>query len=300
MSALHPYLIDLNADIGLKALRSITLSAWLFLPKTKPRALIVCLAGASYTKSYYHSVFAEHEGYSFGAEMARQSFAVLAIDHPGMGASAQPDNVGLLTRENVANLHQSALEDFLERSKMGEWERALHYAMKIGVGHSLGGMILTQWQATHMVFDKVAFLGWTNTGLSFDPSQLPVPKKLPAYLPTDRHMMRPIFHMPNVPSSLIDIDDEGVSLTPSSLAIDGMTAGIVREQAGEITCPVFTCFGDVDISPDPLGEVAHFKSSRDITLLRLEDSAHNHNFAQTRHTLWSSLACWAATPELGT
>src|SRR5690606_28767517 len=112
------------------------------------------------------------------------------------------------------------------------------------------------------------------------------------YLPTDRRAMRSIFHLEDVPPPLIEADDARASLTPSPLAIDALQPGIVRDAAASIRCPVFLCFGERDISPDPLGEPAHFKNSPDITLMRLQGSAHNHNFSGTRHVLWHRLADW--------
>ena len=273
-------------------LRNIWIRARLIRPDGPVKALMVCLPGASYDRRYYDHCADQQSGYSFAAHMAKSGIACLALDHPGMGESSRPDNVGILTKETVASLHHSAFQAFLVDAVNGKWGPTIGFCPRIGVGHSMGGMVLTQWQAAYTRFDSCAFLGWTNTGLSFDTSFLPRPDK-PAYLPTDRAMMRPIFHLGDVPAALIDEDDAQASDTPSPLALQAIEAGIVRDQAGQIKTPVLTVFGDVDISPDPFTEPAHFKSSRDVTLLRLEGAAHIHNFAGSRAVLWDRLANWA-------
>jgi hypothetical protein len=48
------------------------------------------------------------------------------------------------------------------------------------------------------------------------------------------------------------------------------------------------------MSPDWLAEPAFYKSSNDITLLRLPRTGHCHNFAPTRHLLWDRLDGWIA------
>ena len=289
--------LTLRADGAPFELGDVSIQARLIKPEGSIAALMVCLPGASYDLSYFDYSGIGHDGYSFAAHMAKIGIACLVLDHPGMGQSSRPENVGALTLEVVTDLLHSAFQTFLVSAVNGKWGTTLGYCPRIGVGHSMGGMVLTQWQANYVRFARVAFLGWTNTGLEFDASLLPMPDTLPAYLPTDRKLMRPIFHMADVPQAIIEEDDANASDTPSPLAFQATQPGIVREQAGTIACPVLTCFGDVDISPDPHAEVAHFASSRDITLLRLAGSAHNHNFSSSRFSLWDNLANWALMPN---
>lgn len=287
-----PLQLDLLVEGGVGFLGKQTISSWLFLPETsKIDTLLVCLAGGGFSKSYYHSVFQNHPNYSFAEYMCTQGFAVLALDNLGMGDSDKPANAEYVNKQTIAQFHHAALQAVLSRLKMGEWGEPATPSI-IGIGHSMGAMILIEQQASCHSFDKIVVLGWSNIGLDFDISALESLAKSAPYLPTDRNQMRPVFHMENVPEDVITQDNAHASLTPSPLAVQALQPGIVRDQAARITVPVFLTYGERDISPDISREAAFYANSADVTLFTLEGSAHNHNFARTRINLWQNLEKW--------
>jgi pimeloyl-ACP methyl ester carboxylesterase len=91
---------------------------------------------------------------------------------------------------------------------------------------------------------------------------------------------------------LIEADEAAATRTPSCLGRDALKPGIVHDASASITCPVFVMHGAVDTSPDPHGEVRYFKSSDDVTVMVLRDTAHCHNFATRRRELWDRLDRW--------
>src|SRR5207302_1666098 len=63
-------------------------------------------------------------------------------------------------------------------------------------------------------------------------------------------------------------------------------------KAARIEVPIFLGNGDLDVSADFHAEPATYPLARDITLFQLAGSAHCHNFATTRTTLWDRLVRW--------
>lgn len=294
--------IDVSAVVegGIPALDPLRMSASLFVPATGPgETLMVCLAGASYAKTYFHPEFPDADSYSFAQAMCGRGINVLLIDHPGMGESDRPENAGLIGRESAAAFHDALLQSVLARFTNGEWGTA-RISQLVGIAHSMGSMVLLEWQALFARFDRLALLGWTNIGIDFDTAVLDALAASPGYTPTDRAMMRPIFHMEDVPLAIIEADDAAMSLTPSGLAVEALTPGIARDAAAAIAVPVLAVYGERDISPDPSQEASYYPNSAEAQLFMLAGSAHNHNFASTRAVLWDHLRTWAAAPSPAT
>jgi alpha-beta hydrolase superfamily lysophospholipase len=291
--AVTPINVSALVEGGKPALGPQRIAASLFLPETGPgETLMVCIAGASYARSYFHPDHAGADGYSFARHMGERGVNVLLIDHLGMGESERPEHAGLIGRQSAAAFHNALLETVLTRLSAGEWGDA-NIRQLIGIAHSMGSMVLLEWQASFARFDRLALLGWSNIGLDFDTAVLDALAAAPGYISTDRAMMRPIFHMEDVPLDIIEADDAAMSLTPSGLAVEALTPGIAREAAAAITVPVLAVFGERDISPDPGGEAGFYPNSADLECFMLAGSAHNHNFASTRTVLWNHLLGWA-------
>jgi len=278
--------LSLELEGGIPALGAQRIAAT--LTKTAENlhdTLLVCLPGGSYSRSYYQADFDGFDGYNFSNYMASTGFNVLTLDHLGMGESSKPDAVENLDKKCIAAFNHAAVQDVL-----GQFESKPHL---IGIGHSMGSMALIEQQANHATFDKICVLGWTNIGLSVDTTDLKPQIDTPQYSPTDRSLMRPLFHLPDVPDDLIKQDDARASLTPSPFAMQALQPGIVAEEAGSITCPVLLAYGEVDISPSPSDEPGFYKNAKEVELTILAGSAHNHNFARTRTNLWDDIAAFA-------
>jgi pimeloyl-ACP methyl ester carboxylesterase len=67
---------------------------------------------------------------------------------------------------------------------------------------------------------------------------------------------------------------------------------IASDHARRVECPVFIGLGERDSTPDHHDEPRAYAWSSDITLSIVRQSAHCHNTASTRHTLWDRLARW--------
>jgi len=105
-------------------------------------------------------------------------------------------------------------------------------------------------------------------------------------------VLRRLFYLPDVPPEIIEADEATATPTPSCLGRDALMPAIVHQAAAQIAVPVMVVHGVVDTSPDPWGELAYFKGSKDLTLSVLEGSAHCHNVATTRREHWRRLDRW--------
>lgn len=279
--------LRLSVDGGNPALGTKRIAGTLTKPATnKKNTLLVCLPGGSYSRFYFQAEFDDFKGYNFANYMAGKGFMVLTLDHLGMGESDKPEDVSLLDKSSIAAFNHSAVQLVLE--DMDKPPKI------VGIGHSMGGMALVEQQAKYATFDRIGVLGWTNIGLSLGSSEPDLNAGKAHYAPTDRGLMRQLFHLPDVPSNLIAQDDTRASLTPSPFAQQAIQPGIVTKEAADIKCPVFLAFGEVDISPNPNDEPNFYKNAKSINLKILAGSAHNHNFATSRTELWDEIHHFAA------
>jgi len=73
-----------------------------------------------------------------------------------------------------------------------------------------------------------------------------------------------------------------------------LSPGYVKQEAADVTVPVFVGLGKRDTAPDPHSEPSAYSASSDITVFICERMAHMHNFATTREALWDRVARWCA------
>jgi hypothetical protein len=108
-----------------------------------------------------------------------------------------------------------------------------------------------------------------------------------------REVLRDLFHGPDVPDAVIDADNAVASRLPARANAEVITPGFEAEYVNKVKVPVFLGLGGlVDVSPDPHAEIAHYRTSSDVTLFVLAGSAHCHNFASRRTELWDRIATW--------
>ncbi|ARS26847.1 alpha/beta hydrolase [Sphingomonas sp. KC8] len=264
-----------------------------------PVDLILALHGGGYRRSYWHPTFGEDDGYSFSRFFTDRGKVVLALDHLGMGDSSTPARESKLTRARIAAANAHALAETVRMLGDGTHARA-HRVSVTGVGHSIGGMMVITQAAAFPAMHRVAVLGWANQPMVLgdtDVATLSQTLLAEGYIPTPREQMRGLFYLPDVPADIVAADEAAGTPTPSCLARDALTPQIVHDASAAIATPVFVLHSIVDTSPDPWGEAAYFKGSKDVTLSVLEGAAHCQNFATTRREHWERLDRWiASTP----
>lgn len=285
-----------------------TIAGWLFLPpkplppESRPTVMVLT-AGGSYDKRYHHAVIPGHPGYSAAEHLSMLGNIVLLTDHLGVGESSRLPDQKRATRFVVARANHEAASQLFARLAEGTLHRslpAIRDFIRIGGGHSMGGMMTIVQQARHRTYDGVMIMGYTADSVysTINGQKLRMADFLPQgdypdYSSPDRSSMHENFHWKDVPAAVVAGDDALAAETPTSIGFDSIRTGIVREEAGQIDVPVYICLGEQDVSPDPHAEPAFYRASNDVTLHLLPRSAHCQTFASTRHQMWNRMHRWS-------
>ena len=264
--------------------------------------LVVCLHGGCCSRSYFHPPYL-NPSYSFAEFMTDRGYLVLALDNLGMGESSRPEPESKLTLSMIAEANHLATQQCVQALRSNQWGTlAESTSMTVaGLGHSMGGMLITYQQAHYKSFDRLIVAGWSNLPLELAGAKVEAMKvALPpsGYIPTDRSQMRALFHLPDVAEAVITVDNQHSSLTPVTLATAALTPNVVVASAANIFCPVLLAYGEVDVSPAPEKEPEFFSNACDKTLLCVAGNAHLHNFANARSDIWEGIAEWTKTGQL--
>src|ERR1700722_11735368 len=144
---------------------------WLYRPQAGVQIRpvgVYCLAGGGLTTGYYDIVAEGYPGYSMAEYMAERGILVVAVDHPGIGTSAPVPDLYDVTPTRAARLHHeiaSQLGDELRRGSLMPGLGALEDLSWVGLGHSMGGMLVDVVQGRHATFDAIVGLGHGGEGL---------------------------------------------------------------------------------------------------------------------------------------
>jgi len=260
---------------------------------TSPAKAVFCFPGGTYNKSYYDMPCDKGENYSLARTLAGAGNIVICLDHLGVGESTRPVDGHAVTRSVLADAGAAAVgyltAGLAAGTLVSSWPAIADIPL-VGVGHSLGGLVLLAIEARHKMFDAIAVLGWTNQPMTvahrYPPSE--------AYVAVDRAGLRQFFHLDDVDEDLIRADDLNAERVPAGILVEGQRAGISLADARAVVTPVFICYGEKDCCPHPHLEPSTYPNSDDVTLFRLLNSAHNHNFASSRLRLFGRLASWIA------
>jgi pimeloyl-ACP methyl ester carboxylesterase len=318
-AAVHswPLRFDVSAAVPFPG---ATVGGWVCAPATldrdAPVIVFACLAGGGCSAGYWDAVADDVPDASMARYVATRSCVVVALDHLGIGRSSPIDDIYRVTPTIAAAAQDHALRRAITGLRAGTLALgmpAVPDVVPIGVGHSMGGMILGVQQARHRTFDAVVVLGHGGDGmpeaLTAEEAAIDVEQPLVA-IETDVAACARLRFAPNTTVErrgsraasflLADVPDglrrafeaQRVPLLYSS-GLVSMIPGATDDAKRAIDVPVFLAFGDHDLSSDYFGNMARYCSSRDVTLFVLPDAAHCHNHAVTRTLLWDRLVAWA-------
>ncbi|ORA08678.1 alpha/beta hydrolase [Mycobacterium asiaticum DSM 44297] len=296
---------SINFDVSAALGEPASLAATYYPARTAEPggAVLCCLPGGTYSRRYWDLRVPGHCGYSFAEFAVGNGYSVVTIDPLGTGESSKPTSDFDFTHIAAALAAAiSAVPDVTCDDRP-----------VVAVAHSLGGYLAITQQALYSSYAGLAVLGCTNkhvAPLNLSPdfiARAATPQgratlagdilaALPApYFEGPRDGLQSWFHLPDVPSAVIQADSVTTkSVVPRVFGL-AMIPGIVAEHAAAIDVPVLIGYGATDVSPDPRAEAAIYRNSPDLTTVILSGSAHCHNMASSRHWLWRRLLAWAAT-----
>ena len=281
------------------------LAADLFVPDEVVSApLVVCFPGGGMDRRYFDLPDGLPGGWSTARHLAdRFAIAVAVVDHPGVGGSSTPDDPYTLNPRIVAAVDHGALSELVAHAfDLFEPTRL------IGLGHSMGGMVVTHVQWHHRSFDAIALLGFGGAGLPrlLTRAELSYAGDYDRLEPVLAELVRERFGTALVPGSTTSSDmlnpgtEAGArqllaAASSSMLALCGLTSmipGTSDRALASIEVPVFVAVGENDIT-GPVAELAALlRSAPAVETFVLAGAGHNHSIAANRTELWDALGAW--------
>jgi pimeloyl-ACP methyl ester carboxylesterase len=234
----------------------------------------------------------------------------VAMDHPGVGSSGSAKDIFCQTPISVADAHHRVSQEVRTRLRQGtllESLPALPNLAFIGLGHSMGGMLLDVTQGRNQSFDGIVGLGHSGAGLpefvSDDERELMgsplevIERRLielarARFGHAHRDHQAPDFFDPDVPESVKLAFGAAKTELLYACGLASIIPGTTDSEKAAITVPLFLAFGDNDLVKDLIGAAARYKNVDDATLFVLRHSGHNHNTSGARTVLWDRILRW--------
>ncbi len=281
-------------------------------------ALWCCVPGGGINRAYFDLDVPPDSGdYSMARFSADRGQVVLTIDPPGIGGSDAPDDGYQLTPRSLADTLDHVVAEVRNRLAEGAFDGVspTSCAPTVGIGHSAGALLVACQQGRGRTFDAVALLGFSNRGLPsvLTPEEAAFtdrPEELAAVL-ADLVQARFGEPLPLLANPSTGLDTASVHPAPVQAAIDrasgrllglvGMTAlvpGSIQPELARIDVPTLVAIGDHDIAGTIEALPKQLPACRDLTLLTLAGTGHNHDLADSRLALWDRLVRWTDSLQL--
>jgi alpha-beta hydrolase superfamily lysophospholipase len=262
-------------------------------------------------------------GYSMADYLAARGFIIVALDHIGAGESSAVHDTFVLTPHVVSTINHGAHCEVFHRLEAGTLVRGLGPLppfVRVGLGHSMGGMLAAVQQGLHRTFDAVVNLGHGGDGLPdlLTDDELAVVGDHNAYASRiidlarrrfdaneqrngpRRSSGRPrAFHAPDVPDAVRTAFQEQQTNLLHACGLTSMIPHATDGEKARIEVPVFLGFGEQDLTEHPHAAVLQYGSSPDVALFVLPGSRHCHNQSSQRVMLWNRLAVWLRNETVG-
>jgi pimeloyl-ACP methyl ester carboxylesterase len=296
---------------------SFALKGWVRAPSlltSQPPIALFCLPGGRCSTGYFDLQIEGYADYSMADYLAARGFIVVAFDHLGVGQSSTVDDIFLVTPGLASAVNDRAHRTVAQGLMAGTVVPGLDpipELVPIGVGHSMGGMLLDVQQARHTTFAATAGLGHgpglpsvltdeelrvAEQGAVTDDVVTLARKRFSASAPPGPSRPPPgSFLPPDLPEAVRAAFVAQQTDLLFSCGLTSMLPGATDSEKAAITAPVFLAFGEYDLTRDFMGTASLFSAARDLTIFVVPGAAHCHNQSARRTVLWDRLGHWART-----
>ena len=284
------------------------LAADLYVPDGVESApLLVCFPGGGMNRVYFDLPDGLPGEWSMARYLAdRFGIAVAVVDHPGVGESSVPEDAYTLNPRVVAEVDHGAMSELVAHA-MDLFEPT----RLIGLGHSMGALIVAHAQWHHRSFDAVAFLGFGGAGLPeyLNADELSYANNYERLEPVLAELVRERFGTALVAGSATSSDmlNPGAlssarqllaSASAPLLALCGLASmipGSSNVALSSIEVPLFLGLGENDIAGEIAEVAALLSAAPSVETFVLAGAGHNHSISKDRTDLWHALGKWVVT-----
>ncbi len=295
-----PLCVALQAGTG--EFEPVSLAATIYAPPSilENPVVMVCFPGGGMTQRYF-----DLDGASFAEAMAKHGIITIAFDHPCIGGSTCPADPTHLTARHLANMEAHAVHDTVRKLHDGsahtELQPIAHFTL-IGVGHSMGAMLVALQQAAFRPYAALALLGFSTRGLPevLTPEEQAQAKQTArddaSYiaLAEQRFGGQALAELPSRADGQASLRSAAAPLLTAA-AMQSMLPGNIAVEAATIVVPLMLAVGDRDIAGRPEAIAPRFSAARDIRLLVLENTGHHPFVSPAAPRLYAELSAWAGT-----
>lgn len=259
--------------------------------KNKPVQILV--HGITYNHGYWDLPEINRQDYSYARYMARQHFAVLALDLLGTGESDKPQGDFIDLSESASSLHQ-VVQRLKATAARNTFEKILY------VGHSNGALTITYAQAYYQDAQAVVLTGWLNT---YHP--LPVGDEVfgplleqGPYVQVPPELRTGLFYdQAHADPAVIAYDNAHADLVPRGQLVDLFTLLQNPEPipSEKITVPVMVQLGEFDpVAPAAYAaqEAQAYPRSPYVFVDTIDGIGHAVNGHRNRLRSWEMIALW--------
>ncbi|HLL53819.1 MAG TPA: alpha/beta hydrolase [Myxococcaceae bacterium] len=257
------------------------------------RPLQILVHGATYTGDYWDLPSVDGQPHSYARYMARQKYAVLALDQLGNGASDTPEGFGL-----TLGAMADAAAQVAQQMRSGNNGVGIAFDQIVFVGHSMGSMVGIRAQAEQHPFDALV-----TTAMGHVPHPLP---PLPDFCAGNT---TGYFYFPEMIRAVLLFAPQYV--TPEMFGYDSATfnepiscgflyTGLVgtydlaQTKVDQVTGPALVQLSEIDIvAPSELADQeAAFWPQADVTVQTLPQVGHSVNASIGAQPSWERIDAW--------
>lgn len=294
-----------STDIATKPLTAhidtLTLKARLYQPNSTPNGVtLFCLPGGGLTQDYFNL----DPDFSFIQIMQNLGYTIVTQDNFGTGENVLPDTYPFHTPRHAAHYLSQALAIWQQDGSITP--------PIIGIGHSMGGMMMMLMQGKYKPFTALGLFGSSAGGLDWGLSE---EEKI--YINQDIIFERDLeslslakFKMAFTRSGggpsgqSIVFGGQNPALTQrlrdisckmnSAAALMSMMRGSFQTEVSAIDVPILFAFGDHDIGIPPQDVPKDFINAPKTDLIILKNTGHNHFAFSSIKPLCNKLDHWAS------